>query len=79
MSFTERVTDLTEEELDALTAAGSWYASYVARDIAAEIGDRSAYAVEARESYLSLLRGLHKLGIVLTAPDALLEHNRRAA
>jgi hypothetical protein len=79
MSFSERVTDLTEEELDALTAAASWYASYTARDIAAESDDRSAYAVEARDSYLSLLRGLRKLGIMLAVPDALLERNRRAA
>jgi len=79
MSFSERVIDLTEEELDALTAAASWYASYTARDIAAESDDQSAYAVEARDSYLSLLRGLRKLGIMFAAPDALLEHNRRVA
>lgn len=79
MSFQERVTDLTEEELDALTAAASWYASYAARDIAAEVGDESAYAVEARQSYISLVRGLRKLGIMLAVPDSLLEHSRRAA
>ena len=77
--FQERVTELTEEELDALTAAASWYASYAARDVEAEASDDSAYAVEARESYLALVRGLRKLGVMLAVPDALLEHTQRAA
>lgn len=79
MSFSDRVKELSEDELDALTAAASWYASYSARDVAAEADDPSAYAVEARETYFALVRGLRKLGIGTAVPDVLLEHARSAA
>lgn len=79
MSLSDRVPDLCEEELEALSAAASWFASYAARGIPAEAQDMSAYAVEARRSYFALVRGLGKLGIPKVVPDVLYEQSRQAA
>lgn len=79
MSFSDRVAGLSEEELDALTGAASWYASYAARDVAAEAQDMSAYAVEGRRSYFALVGALGKLGVRKVVPDVLYEHSRQAA
>ena len=79
MSFVERAPALTEEELDALTRAATWYASYHARAIASEADEMHAYAIAERRSYLALVGGLRKLGIRFALPDELTEHARQAA
>lgn len=79
MAFTERVTQLDEEELEALARAATWYAKYFAREVAAGSGETHAYAVEERRSYLALVRGLGTLGIRLAVPDELQPHVRQAA
>ncbi len=79
MAFTERVTDLDEEELEALAGAATWYAKYFAREVAEEACETHAYAVEQRRSYLALVRALATLGIRLAVPDELQPHARHAA
>ena len=79
MSIAERVRDLNDDELAALTRAGTWYANYFAREIADEATETHAYAVEERRAYLALIRGLRKLGILYALPDELREHVGRAA
>lgn len=79
MSFAERVNALNDEELAALARAGTWYANYFAREIAGEAEETHAYAVEERRSYLALVHGLRKLGILYALPDELSEHARQAA
>lgn len=78
MAFTDRVADLSEDELDALARASTWYANYFADRIAAEAAESHAYAVEARRSYLDLVSALRKLGIRYALPDALQPHERQA-
>lgn len=79
MSFIVRVNDLSEEELDALTAAATWYANYASRDVAEQADDVSAYAVEQRRTYLTLVDGLRKLGVAVPVPEALDRAAMRAA
>ena len=79
MTFRERVHSLSEEELDALTAAATWYANYSSRDVAEQATDVSAYAVEQRRSYLALADGLRKLGVAVTVPEAVERAPLRAA
>lgn len=79
MTFSDRVHALSEEELDALTAAATWYANYAARDVIEQAGDSSAYAVEQRRSYLALVEGLRKLGIGVAVPEVLDRAHLRAA
>jgi hypothetical protein len=79
MTFSDRVHDLTEEELDALTAAATWYANYASRDMIEQASDTSAYAVEQRRSYLALVDGLRKLGVMVSVPEALDPAPLRAA
>lgn len=79
MSFVDRASALTEAELDALSRAATWYASYHARVIAGEAEETHAYALAERRSYLDLVRGLHKLGIRFALPDELVELTRQAA
>jgi hypothetical protein len=52
MAFVERASRLSEQELEALTRAGTWYANYFAREIAAEASETAAYAVEERRAHL---------------------------
>lgn len=70
---------LTAEELAALRSAATWYAKYHASIIAEHADDRSAYAVTERERYRELIRGLRKLGVMVTEPDAVRDAERRAA
>jgi hypothetical protein len=79
MTFSDRVHALSEEELDALTAAATWYANYASRDVIEQADDASAYAVEQRRSYLALVEGLRKLGIMVAVPEALDRAPLRAA
>jgi hypothetical protein len=79
MPFSDRVHALSEEELDALTAAATWYANYASRDIVEQADDVSAYAVEQRRSYLALVDGLRKLGVMVAVPEALEPTELRAA
>ena len=79
MSFVERASRLTEQEFEALARAGTWYANYFAREIAAEASETAAYAVEERRSYLALVDALRKLGVLYAVPDELTPHAREAA
>lgn len=79
MSFTDRVTDLTEDEIDAMARASTWYANYFAEQIAVDADESHAYAVETRRAYLDLVSALRKLGIRYAVPDALQSHEQQAA
>lgn len=79
MPFSDRVHALSEEELDALTAAATWYANYASRDVVEQAADVSAYAVEQRRSYLALVDGLRKLGVMVVVPEGLEPALSRAA
>lgn len=75
----DRLSQLTQDEVVALTGAATWYANYAAREIADEAEETHAYAVERRRSYLALVCGLRKLGVPYAVPDELLDHVRSAA
>jgi len=75
----DRLSELTPDEVAALTSAATWYANYSAREIAEEAGETHAYAVERRRSFLTLVFGLRKLGVAYAVPDELLDHARSAA
>ena len=79
MSFSERASRLSEQELEALVRAGTWYANYFAREIAAEADETAAYAVEERRAYLTLVSALRKLGMLYAVPDELAAHAPEAA
>lgn len=70
---------LTPEEATALRGAGTWYANYHAREVAAEAGDATALAVEERRRFLALVSALQKLGVRFPLPDALAQRERQAA
>jgi len=63
--------DLTAEEREALVSAASWYASYRAHDIAADVHDTSIAAVTERRRYEALIRALAKAGVRVALPDEL--------
>jgi len=71
--------DLTPAELEALRAAGAWYAKYHATRIAEIADDPSAYAEQKREKFLTLVSGLRKLGFEMALPDELRSSERLAA
>jgi len=73
------VEDLTPEELEALRAAGAWYAKYHAVRIAELADDPSAYAEHKREKFLTLVTALRKLGFEMALPDELRPDERQAA
>jgi len=64
---------LTQRELQALRGAAVWYAKYHAGTVAAHAAEKVAYAVDEREEYLDLVAALHKLGVRIRVPDALVE------
>lgn len=70
---------LTSGELDALRAAGAWYAKYHGPRVAELADDPSAYAERKREEFMTLVSGLRKLGFDMALPDALRPAERRAA
>lgn len=74
----EAAASLTEREVGALAAAGSWYANYHARMITERADDESAYAVARRERYDDLISGLRKLGVRLPHPALDDEHSEAA-
>lgn len=71
--------ELTSAELEALRGAGAWYAKYHAVRIAELSDDPSAYAEGKRESFMTLLGALRKLGFEMAVPDALRAERQRAA
>jgi hypothetical protein len=71
--------DLTPRELEALRAAGAWYAKYHAARIDDLAGDPSAYAEQKREKFRTLVAALRKLGFEMALPDGLRSEERRAA
>jgi hypothetical protein len=70
---------LAADEVDALRAAGAWYAKYHAVRIAELADDPSAYAEQKREKFLTLVTALRKLGFEMALPDALRVDQRQAA
>jgi hypothetical protein len=70
---------LEPDEVEALRAAGAWYAKHHADRVAARVDDPSAYAEHQREKFLALVRGLRKLGVEMALPDALCPKERQAA
>jgi hypothetical protein len=71
--------ELAPEELEALRAAGAWYAKYHAVRIAELAGDPSAYAEHKREKFLTLVTALRKLGFEMALPDELGPDERQTA
>jgi hypothetical protein len=71
--------ELTTAELEALRAAGAWYAKYHAVRVAELADDPSAYAERKRENFMTLLGALRKLGFEMAVPDALRRDRQRAA
>jgi len=69
--------DLTPSELEALRAAGAWYAKYHAARIDDLAGDPSAYAAQKREKFRTLVTALRKLGFEMALPDGLRPQGRR--
>jgi hypothetical protein len=63
------LADLTEDEVNALTAAAAWYAKRHEAMISERADDVSASAVAERERYLTLHCALAKLGVRLRLPD----------
>lgn len=70
---------LSISEIEALSEAGSWYASYHARIIRERADDNSSYAMAQRERYFALLSGLEKLGVSVRNPLADSGTGRQAA
>lgn len=65
------VLDLSDEELDALTAAAAWYAKRHEGMISALADDTSAAGVAQVERYRRLHGALWKLGVRLRLPDGI--------
>ncbi len=72
------LSGLSERELEALSAAGAWYAKYHSSVIAEQADDGGAKAVEDRREYLDLIAALGKLGVRVRVPDALIEEAQAA-
>jgi hypothetical protein len=79
VAIPDTAEDLDTEELEALRAAGAWYAKYHAGRIAELADHPSAYAEHKREKFLTLVRALRKLGFEMALPDALHPGERHAA
>ena len=79
MSSDEQLPRLSPDDLAAIRSAAIWYAKYHAKDVAAHAHATTAYAVEEREEYRTLISGLRKLGVSLAMPDGLSEVELRAA
>jgi hypothetical protein len=72
-------SDLTPDELAALRSAAAWYAKYHSARMAELADDPSAYAERRKESYLTLVDALRKLGFDMALPDGLRQRERTAA
>lgn len=68
MDISERISQLSEEELIQIRGAATWYAKFHARIIAERADDPSAMAVAQRDRYLTLIGGLRKLGARVVDP-----------
>jgi hypothetical protein len=79
MEMSRASSDLTASEIEALRAAGAWYAKYHAARVADLADDMSAYAEQRRERYLTLVTALRKLGFEMALPDELQAQVRQAA
>lgn len=64
----EQLDSLTEDEVTEIRKAATWYAKYHARIIAEGADDHSAAAVAKRDRYLSLIKGLRKMGVRIVDP-----------
>lgn len=71
--------DLTPEEVAALRSAGAWYAKYHSARIAELADDPSAYAERRKDTFLTLVGALRKLGFDMALPDALRRGEQRHA
>jgi len=70
MELTDRIEELSEEEIVQIRGAATWYAKFHARMIAERADDPSAMAVAQRDRYLTLIAGLRKLGAKIVDPTA---------
>lgn len=70
MDISDRVAELSEEELIQIRSAATWYAKFHARIIAERADDPSAMASAQRDRYLTLIGGLRKLGAKVFDPTA---------
>lgn len=70
MELTDRIGELSEEEIVQIRGAATWYAKFHARIIAERADDPSAMAVAQRDRYLTLIAGLRKLGARVVDPTA---------
>lgn len=70
MELTDRIEELSEEEIMQIRGAATWYAKFHARIIAERADDPSAMAVAQRDRYLTLIAGLRKLGAKIVDPTA---------
>lgn len=61
--------ELTQDEMNALTAAAAWYAKRHEAMISERADDSSASAMAERGRYLALHSALQKLGVRLRLPD----------
>jgi hypothetical protein len=68
MDMSDRIAELSEEELVQIRSAATWYAKFHARIIAERADDLSARSVAQRDRYLSLISGLRKLGVRIVDP-----------
>jgi hypothetical protein len=68
MELTDRIGELSEEEIVQIRGAATWYAKFHARIIAERADDPSAMAVAQRDRYLTLIAGLRKLGARVVDP-----------
>jgi hypothetical protein len=70
MALSDRIGQLSEEEIAEIRSAATWYAKFHARIIAERADDPSAMAVGQRDRYLILIAGLRKLGARVVDPTA---------
>lgn len=70
MEISDRIAELSEEEIMQIRSAATWYAKFHARIIAERADDLSAQAVAQRDRYLTLISGLRKLGAKIVDPTA---------
>lgn len=68
MDMSDRIVELSDEEIAQIRSAATWYAKFHARIIAERADDLSASSVAQRDRYLTLISGLRKLGVRIVDP-----------
>jgi hypothetical protein len=78
-AFADRLGVLSDEDVEVLCSAATWYAKYHAGSVASGASDVSAYAVEQRERYSALVDALAKLGVRIPLPVEIASALERSA